>query len=188
MLLPIMRGENQARLLAALLLRPGREASMSELAREVNTNVGNLHGEVERLVQAGILADRRVGRTRLIRDAGGPYSKPLTEMLTIAYGPRVRLEEALRDVPGIDAAYLFGSWAARYEGEPGPAPNDVDLLVIGDPDRDEVFERTEAVARQIGCEVQVVFRSPRSWQQGSDGFVRTVRARPLVKLDTGRQQ
>lgn len=183
-LLPIMRGETQARLLAALLLRPGREASMSELAGEVGTNVGNLHGEVERLVEAGILADRRVGRTRLIRDAGGPFSRPLTEMLTIAYGPRALLEEALHAVAGIDAAYLFGSWAARYGGEPGPAPNDIDLLVIGDPDRDDIVERTGNVGRQIGREVQVVFRSRQSWQHDSDGFVRTVRTRPLVKLET----
>ncbi|HEX3813589.1 MAG TPA: hypothetical protein VHX59_12165 [Mycobacteriales bacterium] len=47
MLLPILRGETQARLLAALLLHPGREASISELAGEVGTNPGILHGEVE---------------------------------------------------------------------------------------------------------------------------------------------
>jgi hypothetical protein len=34
-------------LLAALLLHPGREASISELAGEVGTNPGILHGEVE---------------------------------------------------------------------------------------------------------------------------------------------
>jgi len=32
---------------------------------------------------------------------------------------------------------VYGSWAARHEGIAGPAPNDVDVLVIGDvPRRD----------------------------------------------------
>jgi len=65
-LAPVLRSETQARLLAAVLLQPDREASIADLARETGSDPGNLHSEVERLVQAGILADRRVGRTRLL--------------------------------------------------------------------------------------------------------------------------
>lgn len=183
MLLPILRGETQARLLAALLLNPEREASISDLAKEIGTNSGNVHGEVERLVDAGILADRRVGRTRLVRDAVSVYSKPLAELLTLAYGPKVLLEHALSGVPGVESAYLFGSWAARYAGQQGPAPNDIDLLVIGNPDRDDVHEIATGVAAQLRREIQVVFRSPKAWKTHSDGFASTVRSRPLVPLD-----
>jgi predicted transcriptional regulator len=42
----------------AFLIR-GRQASIDELAREVGVDPGNLEDEVERLVTAGILADRR---------------------------------------------------------------------------------------------------------------------------------
>jgi predicted nucleotidyltransferase len=170
-------------LLAALLLHPGREASISELAVEVGTNPGNLHGEVERLVSAGILADRRVGRTRLIHDAGSIYSRALTDLLQLAYGPKPLLEAALRDVPNIEAAYLFGSWAARYDGEPGALPNDIDLLIIGNPDRDDTHEIAAEVGRQLQREVQVVFRTPKAWVAADDAFAATVRSRPLVPLD-----
>jgi len=67
LLAPVLRSETQARLLAAVLLHPDREASIADLARETGSDPGNLHAEVERLVQAGILADRRAGRTRLLR-------------------------------------------------------------------------------------------------------------------------
>ena len=184
-LLPILRGETQARLLAALLLDPQREASISDLAKEIGTNSGNVHGEVERLVGAGILADRRVGRTRLVRDAGSIYSKPLAELLMLAYGPKVLLEHALAGVSGIDSAFLFGSWAARYAGQEGPQPNDIDLLVIGDPDRDDVHEIATEVAAKLRREIQIVFRSPKAWKSSDDGFGATVRSRPLVPLDLG---
>ena len=28
--------------------------------------------------------------------------------------------------------FIFGSWAARYRGEPGPPPNDIDVAVVSD--------------------------------------------------------
>jgi hypothetical protein len=37
--------------------------------------------------------------------------------------------------------------------------------------------------RQIGQDVQVVFRSPASWREGRDAFTRTVKAGPLVELE-----
>lgn len=186
-LLPILRSETQARLLAALLLEPGREASISDLAREIGADPGNLHGEVTRLVDARILADRRVGRTRLLRDAGSPYSAPLAELLLLAYGPKPLLESALRGIDGVDEAFIFGSWAARYEGVEGGIPHDVDVLVVGSPDRDEVYELVADVAQQLRRDVQVAFRTPSAWANTSnDAFLTTVRSRPLVRLDLGR--
>lgn len=188
MLLPVLRGETQARILAAVLLHPGRELSLADLSREVGSHSGNVHGEVQRLVQAGILADRRVGRARLLRDAHGPYSRPLTDLLMIAYGPKELLEARLAQVPEVEAAYLFGSWAARYSGEPGAPPNDVDLLVIGSPDHDDVFDIANEVGREVRREIQVAFRSAQSWEKGDDSFVRTLRDRPLVPLRLDRDK
>jgi hypothetical protein len=52
-------------------------------------------------------------------------STPLLPLL------RSRLQaEELEGVEGIEKAYLFGSWAARYAGEAGRAPADLDVLVI----------------------------------------------------------
>jgi DNA-binding transcriptional ArsR family regulator len=187
-LLPVLRSETQARLLAALLLQPTREASIAELAREIGADPGNLHADVQRLVEAGVLADRRVGRTRLLRaDAGSPLVRPLTDLLLVAYGPKPLLEEALTGEPGIESALIVGSWAARYHGEPGPPPGDVDLVVIGEPDRDAVIEKVDEASRLLGREVQVVFRSPGSWEAAPDAFTRSVRERPTVELDLAEE-
>lgn len=181
-----MRSETQARLLAALMLNPEREATLSDLAREIGADAGNVHGEVTRLVDAGILADRRVGRSRLLRDAGSVFSAPLAELLLLAYGPKPLLERVLRGIAGVDDAFIFGSWAARYEGAGGGLPRDVDLLVVGSPDRDEVHELVADVAQQLRRDVQVAFRTPSAWANASvDAFLTTLRSRPLVRLDLG---
>lgn len=182
-LAPLLRSETQAQLLAALLLQPGREASIAELARETGTDAGNLHAEVERLVRAGILADRRVGRTRLLRASDSPLIRPLADLLALGYGPKTTVEDAMRGMPGIEHAYIGGSWAARYNGENGPFPHDIDVIVIGSPDRDDVTEAVVDALTANGHDAQVIFRTPSAWREARDAFTRTAKTGPLVELD-----
>src|SRR5262249_1355222 len=86
--LPIFRSQHQALLLAALFLHPGREYGISELARQLDVPVSTLHREVDRLIRAGIVAERTVGRTRLLSaQTASRLSRPLTELLMLTYGP-----------------------------------------------------------------------------------------------------
>jgi hypothetical protein len=66
------------------------------------------------------------------------------------------LEEALTGEPGIESALIVGSWAARYHGEPGPPPGDVDLVVMGEPYRDAVIEKVAEASRLLARQVHFV--------------------------------
>jgi len=181
-LLPVLRSETQARVLAALLLDRDREASLTELATQAGRDISGVQREVQRLVGAGILADRRVGATRLVRAGTSTLVQPLSALLLLSYGPKPLLEHALTGVEGIEAAFVYGSWAARYGGEPGAEPADVDLLVLGHPDRDLLDDRVRDVASTLHREVHAVVRSTQAWGRATDGFLRTVRSRPHVEL------
>jgi hypothetical protein len=50
-----------------------------------------------------------------------PLTAPLTELLLRSFGPRQVLADEPANVTGIENAYLFGSWAARYAGQ-GASP------------------------------------------------------------------
>ncbi len=184
-LAPVLRSETQARLLAAVLLHPDREASIADLARETGSDPGNLHAEVERLVQAGILADRRAGRTRLLRAGDSALIGPLSNLLLLGYGPKTVVEQALTGIAGIEQAFIGGSWAARYEGRPGAFPHDVDVIVVGKPDRDDVTDAVIEALPAIGHDGQVIFRSASAWRDPKDAFTRTGKERPLVELTIG---
>ena len=58
----------------------------------------------------------------------------------VAFEPRLGLA-------GIERAVIYGSWARRYQGEAGPLPQDVDLLVIGAPAVGEVRAAADAAYR-----------------------------------------
>jgi DNA-binding transcriptional ArsR family regulator len=183
-LLPLLRSRMQGELLALVLLHPEREYSITELAEACGVTPTAVLREVERLVGGGILADRRVGRSRLVKArTDTPLYRPLSELIAVTFGPLPLIAEALSGLAGVRAAYIYGSWAARYRGEPGPPPGDVDVLVVGSPDADALFDLVEGVSRRLGREVNVHRISPASWAASStDPFLTSVRERPLVPL------
>ncbi|HSZ46573.1 MAG TPA: hypothetical protein VK823_14625 [Streptosporangiaceae bacterium] len=187
-LLPLLRSRLQADLLTLVLLAPGREWSLTELAGRTGASVSSAQREMARAQDAGVVSSRRVGNTRLVTAADSPLTGPLTELLLRSFGPRQVLAEELAGQPGIEEAFLFGSWAARYSGQPGPPPVDIDVLVIGNPDRDDLDEAAQRAGSRLAREVNVTIRSPEWWRDGGDGFHAEVSRRPLIPLLTDSGQ
>jgi predicted nucleotidyltransferase len=185
-LFPLFRSQLQGRLLAAVFAEPGSDRSLSELARRLGAHVATVHREVDRLEQVGILQSHRVGRTRVVRaNESSPFEPELSSLVLKSFGPVAVLTALLRGITGVEAAYVFGSWAERYQGLRGASPRDVDVLVVGRPDREEIFDLAAEAERLTGTSVDVVIRSGESWRQAQDPIVRSVRSGPSVELDLG---
>ena len=187
LLLPLLRSQAQGSLLAELYLHPGREYSLSELARSVSVSVKTVHHEADRLEEAGLIKSRRVGNVRLLAaDTSHRLTRPLTDLLAATYGPVPVLTDLLAQLRGIDKAYIYGSWAARHDGAPGPVPADVDVLVIGTADLDELDDIARQAHIQLAAEVNINRVSVSQWNaSGSDPFLSHVRSQPLVELQIG---
>ncbi len=78
------------------------------------------------------------------------------------------LKDAIAGIEGIDAAFIYGSVAKG--GERGGS--DVDLMVIGDPDR--LHGAIRKVKEQLGRPVSLATMSPDEWRvrlTSGDAFV-----------------
>jgi predicted nucleotidyltransferase len=93
-------------------------------------------------------------------------------------GVEALIREALNGLDGIDSAYIFGSYASRTER----VQSDVDLLVIGRPDRLAVSERLAVVERKLGRDVNVVTRTEDQvrTRRKADAFWRRVLSEPMI--------
>lgn len=131
-----------------------------------------------------MIRSRRVGKTRLVSaDTTSPYHDPLRQLLVKAFGVPARLRHALEDLAGVEEAYIYGSWAARWHGEEGTRPvGDIDLLVLGDPDRSELYATVHEVSLDVGREIQVQIRAPGWMKTGTGSFHDTIANRPMVKV------
>ncbi len=184
-LLPLLRSQAQGNLLALLYLHPDREYSLTEAAGLIGVSVKTVHAEASRLVAAGFIADSRRGNVRLLRAmTGTPVSLPLTDLLAVTYGPLPVLTDLLAAQAGVCAAFIYGSWAARYSGEPGPVPGDVDVLVVGTADRDDLDDVARAAQERLGRPVDIRRIAPAAWAgpASSNAFIATIRQRPIIEL------
>jgi predicted nucleotidyltransferase len=187
LLLPLFRSDAQARLLARVYLHADRPAPLADLANELGLDRAGVKREVDRLEAAGLVDSYWVGRQRLVRpNAESPYFDDLFGLLMTAFGPAALVGPALADVEGIERAFLFGSWAARYSGEHGTAPDDIDVLVVGTPDRSAVYRVAASLANVLNREVNPTIVSRERWEAAEEGFIRDVRSSPLVALDLTR--
>lgn len=176
-LLPILRSRHQADLLALLLLHPDQEYTLSELSQRLHTPTTTLHHEVKRLLSAGILTSRPIGRARLLRaNADNRIVAPLTELIMATVGPRAVVEEEFSELAHAHTVIIYGSWARRYAGEPGPPPNDLDVLILGNPERSEVYETADRSQQRLALPVNPVVRAPERWYAPDDRLIGDIRS------------
>lgn len=184
-LLPVFRSQLQGELLALVLADPNTEWTVDDLAERTGHPYQTVASEVRRLQASDIVLARSIGRSKLLRaNTDSPYFRPLAQLALMAFGPPLVVEEEFTPLDGVERIFIFGSWAARYAGESGPAPRDVDVILIGTPDRDAAYEATRQAERRLGREVNVVIRRPEDWHSASDGFTQQLRSSPLLEIQS----
>lgn len=191
-LAPIFRSDTQMWLLAALLLGPDRDWSVTELAHHVDAPVATVSRELKRLRHTGLVTEVRRGNTKLVHaDRDSAWVSHLTGLLDVTVGPVFHIADVFASMPGVTKVVVFGSWAARNAGHAGPAPHDVDVLLIGDGIDDfAATVRAGDVTEAIGLDVQTFTVSATEWDSPEpDSMVATIKQRPhLVVFDRDLQE
>jgi DNA-binding transcriptional ArsR family regulator len=180
----VLRSQQQGEILALLLGDADLELSLTEIGERTHTPHPSVYREIQRAEQAGLVTTRKVGNTRLARaNTESPYYAGLAQVLTRAFGVPVILAEALSPIQGITEAYVYGSWAARHAGLDGPRPvADIDVLILGDPDRDHLYGALSDAEARLGRPVQATIREPGWLESGTGAFHDTLTSRPTLRV------
>lgn len=177
-------GGSKARreVLRRLFARPGAASHVRELARETGYSAAVVGRELDRLERDGILASERIGRARRYRvDERSPIAAEVRSLVQKTLGIEATLRAALTDLAGVEEAFLFGSYA---RGEERPT-SDIDLLVVGSVNQEQLSERLAPVERVLGRDVNVASYERAELvrlQDEGDGFVLRVLAGARVPL------
>jgi hypothetical protein len=186
-LAPIFRSDTQLQILGATYLEPERHFTVPELVDRSGRPQPTVARELERLVEAGMLkTELRSGRRSVWANATSPIFDELRSILLKTIGPKAVIEQQFRGLPNIDRVLIYGSWARRYHGEPGPLPQDVDLMVIGTGDVTKIRAAADSASGTLGRDVNVTVLAPDEWDKSQTGFVAHLKSEPLVELDLPR--
>jgi DNA-binding transcriptional ArsR family regulator len=187
-LIPLFRSEQQLRLLTELYGDGGEEVTIGELAKRAAVAQATASREVARLAQHGLVVVRALGRNTLVSANWDlPWARELRSILVQTVGVLGRLSYVLGMLEGVEQAFVFGSWAARYDGEPGPPPRDVDVLVVGDASLRAVRQACREVESELRVSVNPVVLSKERWNAAEpEPFVAEIRSRPVVPIPLNR--
>jgi predicted nucleotidyltransferase len=88
--------------------------------------------------------------------------------------------EDFAELDGAERVLIFGSWAARYLQQHGPPPHDLDVLVVGRPAREAVYDAADRAQQRLGMPVNPVIRTGDAWREAADPLVQQIQSGPFV--------
>ena len=85
-------------------------------------------------------------------------------------------------LPKAEHVVIFASWAARCLGRTGAAPHDLDVVVIGQPTRESVYDAADRAQQRLRMAVNPVIRTADTWRDADDPLVRQIQSSPFVPV------
>lgn len=168
------------RILALIMDAPDRRMHLRGIARAVGTSAGTAARELGRLEHAGLVRRTRDGNQVYFEARPDqPMFGQIRDIVRQVAGAPIILRRHLTGLPGVERAVIFGSYA---DGSL-QSDSDVDLLIIGNPDRDELTERLEMAGLEISRDVKEIVLTQSEFDErrsGHDGLVESIVSQPTV--------
>jgi predicted nucleotidyltransferase len=145
----------EARLIRYFLVRPEARPHLRKIQRALDLGGASVQRALNRLVALGALErTEEAGRTLYSVVPRASVWRALRLLESETQDPTPLMREALIDVPGIEAAFVFGSMATGDSHD----ESDVDVLVVEHPsmDRRELSRRTAEAGLLLGRQVNTV--------------------------------
>ncbi|MFW6140847.1 MAG: nucleotidyltransferase domain-containing protein [Acidobacteriota bacterium] len=137
-LLKLFSSKVRVKLLDAFLSSPNARFYIREIERKIGEDIQNIHKELKNLEALGLLQGEIQGNQKYYSANKEFFLYPeLKSIIFKTIGIKGLLKEALSKLKGIEAAFIYGSYAAGEESE----ESDIDVLIIGKPDMTKLRSR-----------------------------------------------
>ena len=168
-------------ILAKTLLDPGREFHLRELARLTDLSPRTVQSELDRLVKADLLSERRSGNRRYVRaNPRHPLFGPVREIVVRTIGLADELRKAL-GTEEVQFALVHGSIASATP----TAGSDIDLLIVGTMGLREATRRLRTAHDVLGREIVPIVWTPAEFEgrrKEGDAFLMRILERPTIPV------
>ena len=122
----------------------------------------NLSRELARLENVRVLVSEMEGRQKYFKvNKSSPFYNEMKGLILKTVGVAGTVKTAIERVPEIRYAFIHGSFAKNQENP----QSDVDLIIIGKTDLDEIEDAISKVERKLGRAVYTTCYSLKEWHK-----------------------
>ncbi len=178
----LVRSKIRKGIFAIFFTNPNKKYYLRELERFLGYSAGSIRRELLRFQKDGLFFTEHKGN--LLYYALNQKHPLFSELRSIVFktiGVEGALRKELSGVNGVEAAFIYGSFASQKEQE----NSDIDLMIIGNPDSSLVNERLALLERKLKREIHPTFYSPAEYKakkKSGSGFIKDVLGNPKVML------
>lgn len=175
-----LRSKITRALLGYFLLNPHKRHYVNELARMLALDPKNLHKKLNELEREGLLKSEFSGNARYFSlNTSYPLIDQYKEIVLKTVGLEKQIAEAVRSVPGVQEAYIFGSYAKNEMD----ASSDIDVLAVGEHSSVALQRKIGALQTKVGREINIINVGPGELKKKRQaGFFKNIFSGKHIKI------
>ena len=146
----VTKSRLRQKILSYYFTNPAKHLYVRQLASIINEDPGNLSKELAALEKGGIFTVHIKGNQKhFYLNKQYPLFGELKSIFFKTIGVEGRLRDIIIKMKDIELSFIYGSYAANNEN----AASDIDLLIVGKPNEDELLKAIESAERILGREI-----------------------------------
>ena len=169
-------------LLALFYTNPGQKYYLRELSRLLDCSVGSLRRELLKFQVDGLfLTERRGNLVFYSLNTGHPLYGEMKGIVAKTVGVVGSLKQALKSVPCVQVAFIYGSFASNRENP----TSDIDVFIIGDASLMELSKVLRGIQKRLMREINPTLYARDEYlkrKAEGGGFIEGILTKPKIML------
>lgn len=178
----ISKSRIRRELLALFYTNPGQKYYLRELGRLLECSVGSLRRELLKFQEDGLfLTERRGNLVFYSLNTGHPLYGEMKGIVAKTVGVVGSLKQALKSVPRVQVAFIYGSFASNRENP----ISDIDVFIIGDASLMELSKVLRGIQKRLMREINPTLYARDEYlkrKAEGGGFIEDILTKPKIML------
>lgn len=162
MLDSLFKSKTRQNILKLFFANEEKSFYLSEIAKIIKVSVGTCQRELNRLILSDILkTEKRANLNFYFLNKQNPLLKEIRNIFAKTLGIEMELKKIIGSVKGVKYALIFGSYVKGNFR----ADSDIDLLIIGQVDENDLIKKLKPLEKSIQREINYHIYSEDDFKQ-----------------------
>lgn len=177
----ITKSKTREKILQLFFSNIDKKYYLRELERILGISVGNIRRELIMLEMDGLFEKEAIGREVYYKlNKNSPIFEDFKNIVYKTIGVEAIIRKELKELNGINRAFIFGSFAKNKE----KLSSDIDLMVIGDVDEDLLIYKISKLENICRREINYNLIDFREWEEKAknNSFIKAIIKGAKIKI------